>query len=111
MTSKFLIKMIIIFDILIKQLKTDDFGYKDEWDCMEKILFNPKYMKILINMNDSHCERDVLDFKIIFGNVNYNEDENDKSENEIMKEGLKDISNLNSILKNKDLKDIEDKII
>jgi hypothetical protein len=102
-----MIRKLILLGWIFFLYKTHSFSYKDEWDCIEKILFNEKYMKILMNMNDSHCERDVLDFKVIFSGLDQNDDD-ELSDKDLMDIELKDINILSSDYKlYENLDDIE----
>ena len=45
------------------------FAYKDDYDCLEKILFNYEIMGKLLGMDLSECSRGLPDFEILFKEV------------------------------------------
>lgn len=104
-----LIKIIFIIKFLINFYTTEEFAYKDGWDCVEKILFNPNLMRVLIKMPDSQCERDILDFKTIFGQVDMGGENKQNTEGGI-DDVLKKVGKLNSKIDGKDLAALEEQI-
>lgn len=109
MIKKSLIKIVFIFKLFINLYTPEEFAYKDGWDCVEKILFNPNLMKILLKMNDSQCERDILDFKTIFGAVDMGGEESLDSKDSL-NEVLNEVGKLDSKIGKNDLENFEEQL-
>ena len=46
------------------------FAFKNEWDCMNMMLFNFEIMKILQELDESECQNNLPDPFLLFSNVN-----------------------------------------
>lgn len=55
-----------IFIFIIQIYSNLQLSYKNEFECIYKILTDLDFMAMMMEMNDQHCETDTLDFKILF---------------------------------------------
>ena len=78
MKSQIWITMLLVKVLLIDPTATS-FAYKNEWDCMNKVLFNHQIMKILQELDESDCQDELPDPLMLFANINVMSDEYDSS--------------------------------
>lgn len=76
--------------ILLRMTVQFNFQFKDEWDCLKKLLFSSDLILILMEMNEIHCDSSNIDFKTLFTHIE-NLDADEKKNQEI--ENI--LSNLN----------------
>lgn len=57
-----------------------NFQFKNEMECLKKILFKPDLIGILMEMNEIHCDSKNIDFKTLFTHIEIQDDENKKTQ-------------------------------
>ena len=61
-----IINYIVILTSFLSSIISFNFQFKNEWDCLEKVLFSPDIMTILLDMNELHCDYQNVDFAQYF---------------------------------------------
>lgn len=78
-----MIKFLVAYT-LIEILNGFNFTYKDEWDCLKKLLFSPDLISILTEMNEIHCDSKNIDFKTLFTHIEVTDEKNNNKDIESM---------------------------
>jgi hypothetical protein len=69
--------------LLVKALLIDPaastFAYKNEWDCINKVLFNHEVMKKLYDLDESECQDELPDPIVLFAGLNVITDDYDSN--------------------------------
>jgi hypothetical protein len=78
MRTQIWITMFLVKALMIDPVNSS-FAFKDEWDCMNQILFNHEIMDILLKMEESFCQDSIKDPFMLFAQVNASSDEYDQN--------------------------------
>lgn len=86
------IAVTLVFALLLARPAVADLAFRNEWDCINQMLFNPEVLNILLAQNELDCLDNLPDPSVLFKNV-----ESYMSEQEIL---LADYQRTGAVIKN-----------
>lgn len=72
---KMAIKGLLVVSMWLNMAISEGFGAKDSWDCFTKILTEPLYTQVLLQIDEKECETNVIDLNTMFRGIGRDEED------------------------------------